>query len=274
MDDTTSFDNTTNMDAYLRNEMTAEQAKAFEVRLQSEPGLREELEFHRSVMEALVLHTEDQVLKHRVGGIRQAMLLRKPGGWHWRKILVVAVLLLPFVIVGGWYWSRGKEESTPEQIPGTPLPDSRPGTDSTSSAPPAPSQKTKPIIANNARPAQGTESVDGSSVPQQFSRQISVRYLKVVNSQVENNNKERTITLTVFQSNEAVLMSYWADPVLQLFVPRYQFDPAAEYRLIELDNAGKLAVYLGIGQDFYSLAEGNDTPKKETQSALVTWLKH
>lgn len=272
MADPASFDNTMQIDAYLRHEMTAAQQEAFEARLQAEPGLREELEFQRSVMESLALHAEDQALKHRIDGIRQGMQQRKPGEPQWRNMLLIAVFLLLSALVAGRYWSCNKTGSANDPLPGTPLPDTRPDTDTASSAPPLPPAPTQPVATTTPRPTT-TEPADGSSAPKQFSRQLSMRYLKVAQGQLEDAREGKTLALTVFQTNEVTMLSYWADPVLQLFIPRQFYDPSAEYRLIELDQEGHRVLYLGVGPDVYSIQAGNDSPRKVEPESVPKWLK-
>lgn len=271
MEENSTFDNTVLFDTYLRGAMTPEEKAVFEARLESEPDLREQLEFHRQVMEGLANRAENMALKRQIGSIRQKMREKEHGSNTFLKFFVTATLLLLFVAAGVWYlWLR------PVSLPvfpvqGTPKP-TVPRQDSLKPAAikdtlPPPVAKNNHIEKEESGPKMGAQKVDTLNIKSPVTRLV-----------VKEGKVERTVDVDMFnvilyKNKSTRLEGGRTGTRVQLYVPAHQFYSSKNWHLFELVSGNERKLYLQIDKDFYLIKEGQDYLVKEPDEGVVKWLR-
>lgn len=280
MEEEYTLDDTVLFDSYLRGAMTPEEKAVFEARLESEPDLREELEFHRQVMTDLATGAENKALKRQIGGIRQKMREKEHRSNAFIRFFVIATLLLLFVAAGVWYlWSAWEPA---DQEKGRHLPqdsvriqDNPIHQQATPLIVPAPVASTQPDKipqpGNKEKNAPDhSRSLAGAAIPDSF--KLKSRITKIRAGQAGED--AGVIDLTVFKYTSDGLWSSRTDRSnIQLSVPENYFNRKAGFKFFELETGGKTELYLRLGTAYYAVPPGNKELKPEGNEAVLTLLR-
>lgn len=267
MEDNSTFDKTVLFDTYLRGAMPVDEKTAFEARLDSEPGLREELEFHRRVMEGLVIGTENQALKRAIAGIRREMPEREPGNTISVKFIVI---LLLSVAAGVWYfWTLPVPPPPPIPVPVPAENDSQNKSypiPSHTAPPPVADTKSNdaeksvsPIVSKEKPVKTGPQPVDeikaGASNPGKVQTgSIPLKMLVVRDGKTIQNADIRSVQLELYRDKATESKCRFSAGKLKIYTPKPDDFSLAALEISELQETdGSVRFFLKSGTIWYQI---------------------
>ncbi len=260
-------------DDYLDGSMDSHQRADFEARLTKDPALREAFDFHQILRKNLQQRPEYEKIKDDVTRIHREMMqpgntLRRFPNRKWGGI----VLLLLVIAAGVWYFWP-KTVSLPDNNGSVPLVSPR-----RDSIKPSTVKKDtiKPPVAVNKSSRSEKEPSDlkmGLSRSPDFIKELPAAQYVVQGENVVHNTGKENFKLTVFKAAGNRPQSDWKGKNITLHIPESQLATPEDWRLLELIIGGETNLYLQTGSDFYQIKIGPQYLIKESDEAVLKWLR-
>lgn len=257
-------------DDYLDGGMNPGQRADFEARLAADLALREAFDFHQIVRGNLHRRAERAQIEADVARIHREMLQPDP----LRRLLNRTwggFFLLLLVAAGVWYfWPKPVTSPTPES------PEPAPAILRQDSLNPPTDKRKNPVAVDKNKHIEKEESgprMGSAPNADTLSQVMPARQLKVLNGKAEYTAGEVIFKLTVYRRAGKLPESSRAGKSIQLYTLNDQLAAPERWRLLELVTGARKRLYLQADEDFYLIEEGNHYLVKESEEAVLKWLR-
>ncbi len=261
-------------DDYLDGGMDPDRRAGFEARLAADPALREAFDFHQTLRENLHRRSGHVKDKADVARVREEMLKQAPARRYfpYRKIWGGVLLLLLAVAAGVWYFWHD-----PTPLPVNPVPPPPPVNPRQDSIKPSGIMDTlKSPVAENKKGRTEKEISDlkmGSGESDVLIKEMPVTRLVVRGERVERIDDKKVFKLAVYKIAGDRPESHRTGEQIRLHLLESQLSSSETWRLIELVVGAETNLYFQTGSDFYSVKEGSQYLEKESDEAVLKWLR-
>lgn len=260
-------------DDYLDGGMDPEQRAGFEARLAADPALREAFDFHQTLRGNLHRRPGHMKDKADIARIRADMLKQAPPHRHFPNRIWGGVLLLLLMVAAGvcYFWP----EPTPP--PANPVPPPRPVIPRQDSLKPSGIMDTlkRPVVENKKGRTEKeiSDLKMGSGESDVLIKEMPVTRLAVRGESVERIDGKKVFKLAVYKIAGGRPESHRTGERIRLYLLESQLSSPEKWRLIELVAGAQTNLYLQTGSDFYALKEGSQYLEKESDEAVLKWLR-
>ena len=261
-------------DDYLDGGMDTDWRANFEARLAADPALREAFDFHQTLRRNLHRRPGHMRDKADIARIRADMLKQTPARPRFPNRIWGGILLLLLAVAAGVWYFRPK----PAPSPPNPVPLPPPVIPRQDSMKPSGIIDTlkRPVVENNKGRTETEMSADvkmGSGESDVLIKEMSVTRLVVRGENVEHIDGKKVFKLAVYKIAGGRPECHRTGERIQLYLPKSWISASEKWRLIELVVGAETNLYLQTGSDFYPVKEGSQYLQKESDGAVLKWLR-
>ncbi|MCO6488532.1 MAG: hypothetical protein J5I98_08960 [Phaeodactylibacter sp.] len=230
------------IDAYLWDDMAPEERRAFEARLEADPGLRRAFELRKAIREG---YRRERLRRETREKIQLARRQSRARQW-WRRWWALGVILLALAVAAGWwYWGGDKNDGQSEKPP------------------------------SSEQPVAGSQ--EGQEEEELLGQGGTGTALVPIQRAVVRDGRLQEVTPAGSQ-RVAILagprkQAQFGKEALVLYFPEGQAPGRNAVRVAELIVDGKAQWYVGIEGQYFPLEEGDNELVEEGNESIIQWLK-